>query len=144
MVDVKTEIIIHRPQGIVSEYTSNPDNAPQWYINIKSVVWQTPKPLSVGSRIAFVAHFMGRKLSYIYEVTVMSDKKFVMKTAQGPFPMETTYEWESVDDNTTLMTLRNRGNPAGFSKLFTPFISMMMRKANKKDLQQLKRLLEKN
>ena len=72
----------------------------------------------------------------------MSDKKFVMKTAQGSFPMETTYEWESIDDKTR-MTLKNRGKPTGSSKLFTPFMSMMMRKANKKDLQRLKELLEK-
>lgn len=87
---------------------------------------------------------MGRKLSYIYEVVDMSDEKFVMKTDHGPFPMETTYEWESIDDNTTRMTLRNRGKPTGFSKLFTLFMSMMMRRANKKDLQRLKELLEKN
>jgi hypothetical protein len=144
MVDVRTEIIIRRPQGVVSSYASNPDNAPQWYVNIKSAEWKTQKPLSVGSQVAFVAHFMGRKLAYVYEVVEMSGDKFVMKTAQGPFPMETTYEWEALDANTTKMTLRNKGVPTGFSKLFAPFISIMMRKANQKDLQRLKQVLEKN
>jgi hypothetical protein len=87
---------------------------------------------------------MRRKLSYIYEVVEMSAKKFVMRTAHGSFPMETTYEWEGVDDNTTRMILRNTGRPTGFSKLFIPFMSMMMQKANKKDLQRLKDLLENN
>lgn len=144
MVDVVTGIVIKKPIEIVSAYASNPDNAPEWYVNIKSVEWETTKPLSVGSRIAFVAHFMGRRLAYTYEVVEMLTNKFVMRTAQGPFPMETTYTWEAIDANTTRMTLRNKGNPSGFSKLFAPFMSMMMRRANNKDLFLLKQLLEKN
>lgn len=143
MVDVSTNIEILCPIDKVSQYASNPDNAPSWYVNIKSVEWKTPKALVVGSRIAFTAQFLGRKLSYTYEIAEMSPVKFVMKTAEGPFPMETTYQFEAIDALTTKMTLRNRGNPSGFSKLFAPFISIMMRKANKKDLSKLKSILEK-
>jgi hypothetical protein len=144
MVDVVTDIIINKPTHIVAAYASNPDNAPAWYKNIKSVRWITSGPLSKGAKIAFVAHFMGKELSYTYEVAEMSDKKFVMRTAEGPFPMETTYTWDAVDGNTTRMTLRNKGNPTGFSKLLSPFLKMMMKSANKKDLALLKQLLEKN
>jgi Polyketide cyclase / dehydrase and lipid transport len=141
-VDVATRVMINRPLTIVSEFSSNPDNATEWYVNIKSVAWRTPKPTVVGSQIDFVAHFLGKKLSYTYEVIEMSPRKFVMRTAQGPFPMETTYEWAVIDGQTTSMTLRNRGNPSGFSKLFAPFMSMMIRKANQKDLEKLKLILE--
>jgi uncharacterized protein YndB with AHSA1/START domain len=142
-VDVLTETIIDRPRDEVAAYASNPDNAPAWYVNIKSVEWQTPPPLCVGSRLAFVAHFMGRRLAYTYEfLEWVPGARLVMRTAQGPFPMETTYTWEAAGEHSTRMSLRNRGEPAGFSKLAMPLMAAMMRRANRKDLAQLKRLLE--
>ncbi len=54
-VEVLTEIDIERPRAEVAAYTLDPDNAPEWYENIKSVEWKTPQPLTVGSRIGFVA-----------------------------------------------------------------------------------------
>ncbi len=143
MVDVQTEITINKPIGFVSEYASNPDNAPEWYLNIESAEWETAKPLVVGSKVAFVAHFLGRKLAYTYEfVELVPGEKLVMRTAEGPFPMETTYTWTALNENTTKMTLRNRGNPSGFSKLFAPLMSTMMRRANNNDLKNIKRILE--
>jgi uncharacterized membrane protein len=145
MVDVVTTIEIKRSSMDVAAYTANPGNAPAWYENIKSVEWKTDKPLTVGSKLAFVAQFLGKKLEYVYEVTrYVPGKTLVMQTAQGPFPMQTTYTWEAINPTTTKMTLRNFGRPSGFSKLLSPFISFMMKKANRKDLKQLKKILEAN
>jgi len=145
MVDVFTEIIIRCPRNIVSEYAANPDNAPEWYVNIKSAQWRTPKPLAVGSQIAFVAHFLGRQLAYVYEIiSYIPGEQLVMRTVDGPFPMETIYTWETIEDYSTRMTLRNRGNPTGFSKLLAPFMSSAMKRANQKDLKRMKHILENN
>lgn len=143
MVDVLTEIRIRRPREKVAEYAADPDHAPEWYENIRSVEWRTDKPLRIGSRIAFKARFLGKDLAYVYEIAEFEPgRKLVMRTADGPFPMETTYGWETVGDNETRMTLRNRGNPKGFSIVFSPMMSMMMRRANLKDLKRIKELLE--
>ncbi len=144
MVDVSTEIVIKRPRAVVAEFCSDPDNAPQWYVNIKSVDWKTPRPVEVGSQIAFVAQFLGRRMAYTYRIAELAPgERLVMKTSEGPFPMETRYEWESTADGHTRMTLRNSGKPSGFSKLVSPFLASAMRRANRKDLTRLKELLER-
>ena len=142
-VDVQEEIEIERPRGEVAAYSAVPDNAPAWYENIESVTWETERPTAVGSRIAFVARFLGRRLAYTYEVTVYTPgEQLIMRTAEGPFPMETSYGWEDIASGGTKMTLRNCGEPAGFSKLMAPFITASMHRANRKDLALLKAILE--
>ena len=142
-VDVVTAIDIDVPRAVVAAYASDPDNATSWYANIKSVTWQTARPMTLGSRFEFVAHFLGRRLAYTYEVKeLVPDTRFVMATAQGPFPMETMYEWEDAEAGGTRMTLRNRGDPSGFSRVAAPMMARAMRQANAKDLKRLKLVLE--
>jgi uncharacterized protein YndB with AHSA1/START domain len=143
-VDVLTETVINRPPEEVAAYAGDPSNAPRWYVNIKSVEWKTPPPMRIGSQLAFVAQFLGRRLAYTYEVMdLVPGRRLVMKTAQGAFPMETTYTWEPLSEGRTRMTLRNRGEPASFSKIVAPFMAAAMRRANRKDLALLKTLLER-
>jgi hypothetical protein len=141
-VDVRTEIEIARPRAEVAAFAADPDNATRWYENIESVAWKTPPPLAVGSRLAFVARFLGRRLEYTYEVREhTAGERFVMATEQGPFPMETTYEWRDTPGG-TLMALRNRGEPSGFAGVAAPLMARAMGRANRKDLRALKALLE--
>ena len=142
-IDVSSEIPIQRPRHEVAAYSSNPDNASAWYVNIETVEWKTPRPAGVGSQVAFVAHFLGRRMAYTYEIVeLVPGQRFVMRTAEGPFPMETTYTWDTTASGGTRMTLTNRGRPTGFSRLVAPFMARAVRSANRKDLAALKELLE--
>ena len=142
-VDVETEVEIDGPRDEVARYAADPDNATAWYANIESVEWETPRPLAVGTKLSFVATFLGRRLAYRYEIRELwPGERLVMRTAEGPFPMETTYLWEAAPSGRTRMTLRNRGEPAGFSRLASPMMRSAMRRANRKDLRRLKELLE--
>jgi hypothetical protein len=115
-IDVCTQIEIAWPRADVAAFATDPDNATAWYENIKAVVWQSPRPLAVGARLEFVAQFLGRRLAYT---------------------------WDDVGDGATRMTLRNRGEAAGFAKLSAPMVAAAMRRANRKDLERLREILER-
>ena len=96
-VDVTVERVIAAPLDEVADYAADPGNAPEWYVNITRVEWRTEPPATVGSQMDFEARFLGRRLTYTYEVVeLVAGERLVMRTAEGPFPMETTYEWASV------------------------------------------------
>jgi uncharacterized protein YndB with AHSA1/START domain len=143
-VDVQCEIEIARPRDAVAAYASDPDHTTEWYANIKAVEWETSPPLGAGTRLRFTAAFLGRRLAYTYEVADhVPGERLVMRTAQGPFPMETTYTWQDVRAGTTRMTLRNRGEPAGVAKVGAPMMAAAMRRAMTKDLRRLRQILER-
>lgn len=142
-IDESTGVQISRPRAEVAAFASDPDNATAWYANIKAVRWETPRPLAVGTRVAFVARFMGRRLAYVYEVKeLVAGERLVMATSEGPFAMETTYTWADAEGGATTMTLRNRGEPKGFPRLIAPLMGSAVRRANRNDLRRLKRVLE--
>jgi Polyketide cyclase / dehydrase and lipid transport len=141
-VDIVTAIEIARPRTEVAAFACDPDNATRWYENIESVEWRTPPPLTVGTRLEFVARFLGRGITYTYEVREhIAGERFVMSTAQGPFPMETIYTFDEIPQGTR-MSLRNRGEPSGFAKVGAPLMERAMRRANQADLRRIKELLE--
>ena len=139
---MRVETVIDRPRSAVAAYAGDPTNAPQWYRNIRSVAWRTDPPVKVGSQMDFVAHFLGRRMAYTYEVVeLVPGERLQMRTVDGPFPMETTYSW--VDEGPgTRMTLTNRGEPIGFARITAPVMEAAMRHATTKDLARLKRILE--
>lgn len=142
-VDVLVETVIERPVSEVSAFAGDPSNAPEWYANIESVEWQTPPPMRVGSRLAFVARFLGRRVAYVYEVVeLVPGERLVMQTDGRPFPMRTTYTWDPAGEGRTRMTLHNSGQPSGFAAIGAKPMARAIRAATTKDLVRLKALLE--
>jgi uncharacterized membrane protein len=142
-VDVVTEIEIARPRAEVAAFAGDIDNTTRWYEKIESVEWKSSPPLAVGSRIAFLAEFLGRRLAYTHEISeLVPGERLVMRTSEGAFPMETTYVWSDAEGGATRMTLRNRGRPSGFKRIAAPLMASAVRRANRQDLRRLKRLLE--
>jgi uncharacterized protein YndB with AHSA1/START domain len=141
-VDVLTEIEIARPPAEVAAFAADPANATRWYENIESVQPRYAGQPTVGSRAEYTARFLGRSMTYTYEITELEPgRRLVMSTDEGPFPMETTYTWEEVPGGTR-MTLRNRGEPSGFAGVAAPLMERAIRRANRKDLSRLKGVLE--
>ncbi len=142
-VDIVTSIEIEAPVDVVAAFAADPDNAPAWYQNIHSVSWVSERPLRLGSKLNFVARFLGKPMAYTYEVVdFVPSERLVMSTFQGPFPMETTYTWSEPRPGVTTMTLRNRGSSGGVSYVLAPFVGFFIRRANIVDLRTIKALLE--
>jgi hypothetical protein len=55
---------------------------------------------------------------------------------------QVTYTWSPVGADATRLTLRNHGEPAGFSRLTAPLVSFAMRRAMTQDLARLAEILE--
>ena len=143
MVNVLTQTKIARPPAEVAAFAADPERAHLWCRRVVSVGWATPKPLGVGSRLAFETRFMRRTLSQIYEVTVHSPPhKLVMRTREGGFPSETTYAWHETVDGHTRMTLRSVGEPEGPLRFAGPLFETVMRRMYRGDLRLLRSLLE--
>ena len=142
-MDVTTTTYIGRTRDQVAAFAVDPDRVTDWYANIVAVEWKTPPPLVVGTRLGFMAKFLGRRLAYTYEVKEHEPgQRFVMSTAEGPFPMETTYEFSDGPAGGTTVRLTNRGSPRGLSRLMAPFVSGAVRRATRRDLARLKERLE--
>jgi hypothetical protein len=141
-VRVRNVIEIDRPRSEVAAFAIDPTRAREWYGDVKDVKWNR-QPVVVGSRLAFVAAFLGKESDYVYEVTeLVPGERFAMSRAEGPFPMETAFWWEDIGEGCTRMTLQSSGHPTGLSLLLAPLLRSSMKRSARKDLQRLKSVLE--
>jgi uncharacterized membrane protein len=142
-VDIAEAVVIERPIATVSTFAADPANAARWRRNVDAATEETDPPTRLGSRFRFVATFFGRRLEYVYEIVEWEpSEQIAMRTADGPFPMQTVTSWRPVGDRVTHMVLRNQGAPTGLRRLVAPFVAITMRRAMRQDLDDLKRVLE--
>jgi len=110
---------------------------------VESVEWKTKKSLRVGSRITFVGTLLGRRFTYTYEVTELVPlERLVMRTADGPFALETTYTCRTLrpDDANDAPEPGSADQPV--LRLTARLMASAMRRTNGNDLARLKEILE--
>ena len=140
-VDVAPEIVINRPRTEVAAFMFEPKFDVLWTTGIVDCKPLTDGRLRTGSRVERVSKFLGRRFSYLVDVTDHGEDRFVLMKVTQPFPMEIRYELEDVSGG-TLARIRAKGDATGFFRLAGPFMSRMVRKSIGADLAKLKECIE--
>jgi len=144
-VDITAEVAIRRPLEHVTAYMIDPAHDPQWIGGVREARMETSPPLAVGSRVARIASFLGRRVEYVNEVTELDPERVLdMRSVKAPFPMRVTYSFEPADGGAaTIVRDRVRGAPGGFFKLFGPVLGPLVKRSVQQDLERLRDLLER-
>lgn len=141
--EMTTEIEIDRPRSEVAAFASDPDNTVAWLRRTKSVEWQTPRPIAVGSRVAYVGQFLGRRLEQVYEVAaIVPGERLVMKLHGGRDLIEMIYTWRDSPAGGTVMTLRERAELSWPMRINLSLIRPVIRRVSRRSLERLKAVLE--
>ena len=141
-VNVFIETMIDCDRQRVAAFATDPANDRDWIGGVVEAKKLTEGPVAIGTRVARVANFLGRRFSYTLEVIDMEPDQKVVMTTSTPFPMMVVYEFEGAGRN-TLMRIRVSGEPRGFFRLGGPFLPRMVRGNVMKDLGRLKQRLER-
>jgi uncharacterized membrane protein len=145
-IDVTAQVEIRRPVSEVAAYMIDPRNDPAWIGGVREVRMETPPPLAAGSRVARVAHFLGRRVEYVNEVTELDPARVLdMRSVKAPFPMRVTYSFDAAGAGAGATVVRNRvrGAPGGFFAMFGPLLGPLVRRSVQKDLERLRGVLER-
>jgi uncharacterized membrane protein len=142
--DVTVEQRIDRPREEVAAYACDWRNDPTWIRALDDVRLVSDGPFGVGSRVARVASFLGRKIEYVNEIVEWDHgKRLVMKSVKAPFPMTVIYEFEDAGDGNAVMRIYTGGDASGFYRVAGPMLNAAVKRGVKGDLAQLKQLLER-
>jgi uncharacterized protein YndB with AHSA1/START domain len=142
-IDVTAEVRVGRPPREVAAYMTDPANDPEWIGGLREAHLQGDPPLRVGSRVARVASFLGRRLEYVNEVVALDAAQLDMRSVAAPFPMRITYSFMPEDDGgATTVRNRVRGEPRTFFALLGPLLAPMVKRSVQKDLGRLRDVLE--
>lgn len=141
--------VFDAPRSLVAAVAGDPAQARRWYSNIRSVRWHGEPVVAEGADVDFVARFLGRELAYTYRIVdLVPDERLVMRTEEGPFPMETTYTWWDEEPEgghpRTGMSLRNAGRPKGMTTLGSGAVTLGMKRAMRRDLERLRLVLRED
>lgn len=141
-VDVTATTAIRRPRALVAAYLRDPANDTSWIGGLRSARLVGEPPVAVGSRVARVASFLGRRVEYVNEITELSEARLAMRSVVAPFPMRVTYELSEAGPGETEVSVRVEGDATGFYGLAGPLLALAVRRSVAGDLRKLRRVLE--
>jgi uncharacterized membrane protein len=142
-MDVQVEQVIDRPREEVARYAMAPENEPVWIVGIRETHLVTDPPVRVGTEVARVASFLGKRIDYALKVTQHEPGRIiVMDSVRGPFKMRVTYAFEDSGQGSTNVINRVEGESSGFYGLADSLMAIQVRRSLRRDLKTLKRLLE--
>ena len=142
MARIEINLVINRPIEEVFAFVSNSENLPRWRSTSLEVKKTSEGSLGVGSTFKGRFTFLGRQFDGNVIVTAYeTNRAYASKIAEGPFPLETGYTLEPVE-NGTHVTFVVEGAPGGFFKFAEPLVVSMAKRAYDTDLQNLKEMLE--
>ena len=139
-VTVVTDIAASPPDvfGVIADFSQGP----RWQPNMRSARWTSSSPPKVGSTFEQTAHFMGRDMTAAYEVTEYDPPHVVaIRSTSGPFPITVRRVVEPHSDGTRV-TETSSGGPGGVARLFSPLLTVMLRRTIGRDYRHLTALLE--
>lgn len=141
-VDTTATVRIACPPERVAEFLRDPANDPRWIGGIRTAQLVTPAPVGVGTRVARVASFLGKKIEYVNEITALTPDGLAMRSVQSPFPMQVDYGHRADGAGGTAASVRVRGEAGRFYRLAAPVLNRMVHRSISGDLRRLKRVLE--
>lgn len=142
-IDVTAEVVVSRDRTEVAAYMADPSLDVEWIGGLREAELLGEPPLAVGSRVARVASFMGRKVEYVNEVVALEPAaKLEMKSVVAPFPMHITYTFEDAGGGATRVRNRVRGGAGRLFSISSPLMAPLVRRNIQRDLERLRDVLE--
>jgi hypothetical protein len=141
-LDVQVETVVARPREEVAAYLFDWRNDTEWIGGITEARVDGDRDFGVGSQVARVAKFLGKRIEYVNEVVELEPaRRLAMRSVKGPFPMRVTYEVEDAGAGTRVR-LRNEGDASRAYRFAAPLLAAAVRRATQRDVDRLKRILE--
>jgi hypothetical protein len=140
-VDVRPEVLIHRPRAEVAAVMFDPANDLRWTGGITSSRPDRPGRLQQGVTVVRSAKFLGRSFDYGYVVTRHEPDRLVEMRVERPFPMVVRYELDDAQDGTSV-AIHAVGTPGRFFGWATPLMTRQVRRSITADLVRLRHYLE--
>lgn len=142
-MDASGQVVIARPRPAVAAIMFDLRYASLWATGVVSCTPLAPGPMRAGLRVKQVARFLGVKSTFIYEVVSMEQDRFVELRIDSPLEMWVLHELEDAPAG-TLVRIRTAsvGGDPGFTRLFGRVLGYLARYNVRRDLRQLKQLVE--